>query len=204
MLVLFFFFFKQKTAYEIPKRDWSSDVCSSDLCLQGLCASEETAQVFPPPRPVVAEDAAPDLQMVRDSFRPEQGRKFAVLVDDAVVFARGDDPFDARQLTHPFAVHVRDVGGRAVEVAVLVPVAVELIVDVVDAGEADGAAEDVGIARGEVGGGIRAETRPVDGQIAALGAIEDVRCQLMAQVRVVLSVARGADGRMNAAVVPAL
>src|ERR1043166_9798442 len=26
-----FFFFKQKTAYEIPKRDWSSDVCSSDL-----------------------------------------------------------------------------------------------------------------------------------------------------------------------------
>src|ERR1043166_10068210 len=27
-----FFFFKQKTAYEIPKRDRSSDVCSSDLC----------------------------------------------------------------------------------------------------------------------------------------------------------------------------
>src|SRR5436309_3590402 len=26
----FFFFFKQKTAYEIS-RDWSSDVCSSDL-----------------------------------------------------------------------------------------------------------------------------------------------------------------------------
>src|ERR1043166_30850 len=28
-----FFFFKQKTAYEIPKRDWSSDVCSSDLAV---------------------------------------------------------------------------------------------------------------------------------------------------------------------------
>src|SRR5213080_5545713 len=27
----FFFFFKQKTAYEIPLCDWSSDVCSSDL-----------------------------------------------------------------------------------------------------------------------------------------------------------------------------
>ena len=26
-----FFFFKQKTAYEIPTSDWSSDVCSSDL-----------------------------------------------------------------------------------------------------------------------------------------------------------------------------
>src|SRR5207245_7780698 len=28
---LFFFFFKQKTAYEMCYRDWSSDVCSSDL-----------------------------------------------------------------------------------------------------------------------------------------------------------------------------
>ena len=26
-----FFFFKQKTAYEVVSRDWSSDVCSSDL-----------------------------------------------------------------------------------------------------------------------------------------------------------------------------
>ena len=26
-------FFKQKTAYEIYKSDWSSDVCSSDLLL---------------------------------------------------------------------------------------------------------------------------------------------------------------------------
>jgi len=29
--VFFFFFFKQKTAYEIGTGDWSSDVCSSDL-----------------------------------------------------------------------------------------------------------------------------------------------------------------------------
>ena len=28
---LCFFFFKQKTAYEMCGRDWSSDVCSSDL-----------------------------------------------------------------------------------------------------------------------------------------------------------------------------
>ena len=26
-----FFFFKQKTAYELKECDWSSDVCSSDL-----------------------------------------------------------------------------------------------------------------------------------------------------------------------------
>src|SRR5213593_3414277 len=29
--VFFFFFFKQKTAYEMVSCDWSSDVCSSDL-----------------------------------------------------------------------------------------------------------------------------------------------------------------------------
>src|SRR5881398_382354 len=29
--VFFFFFFKQKTAYEMLSGDWSSDVCSSDL-----------------------------------------------------------------------------------------------------------------------------------------------------------------------------
>ena len=31
VLVGIFFFFKQKTAYEIYQCDWSSDVCSSDL-----------------------------------------------------------------------------------------------------------------------------------------------------------------------------
>ena len=30
-MIFFFFFFKQKTAYEIYQCDWSSDVCSSDL-----------------------------------------------------------------------------------------------------------------------------------------------------------------------------
>src|SRR3546814_7241422 len=31
MFNLYFFFFKQKTAYEMRISDWSSDVCSSDL-----------------------------------------------------------------------------------------------------------------------------------------------------------------------------
>src|SRR3546814_3834570 len=31
MLIVFIFFFKQKTAYEMRISDWSSDVCSSDL-----------------------------------------------------------------------------------------------------------------------------------------------------------------------------
>src|SRR5213595_283096 len=35
MRLFFFFFFKQKTAYEITEGDWSSDVCSSDLSKSG-------------------------------------------------------------------------------------------------------------------------------------------------------------------------
>src|SRR3546814_16413477 len=35
---VFFFFFKQKTAYEMRISDWSSDVCSSDLTVKGIVA----------------------------------------------------------------------------------------------------------------------------------------------------------------------
>src|SRR3546814_1580806 len=35
-----FFFFKQKTAYEMRISDWSSDVCSSDLSNSIVSASE--------------------------------------------------------------------------------------------------------------------------------------------------------------------
>src|SRR3546814_10848872 len=36
LVIFLFFFFKQKTAYEMRISDWSSDVCSSDLILQRL------------------------------------------------------------------------------------------------------------------------------------------------------------------------
>src|SRR3546814_5214581 len=36
MSAVLFFFFKQKTAYEMRISDWSSDVCSSDLIPVGL------------------------------------------------------------------------------------------------------------------------------------------------------------------------
>src|SRR3546814_7320029 len=39
-MVLSFFFFKQKTAYEMRISDWSSDVCSSDLLRQQLLSGD--------------------------------------------------------------------------------------------------------------------------------------------------------------------
>src|SRR3546814_14323995 len=46
---VFFFFFKQKTAYEMRISDWSSDVCSSDLLILADAltrASEEDPELI--------------------------------------------------------------------------------------------------------------------------------------------------------------
>src|SRR3546814_9166353 len=40
--LVFFFFFKQKTAYEMRISDWSSDVCSSDLIFCPVLSLELT------------------------------------------------------------------------------------------------------------------------------------------------------------------
>src|SRR3546814_6843285 len=40
--ILGFFFFKQKTAYELRNSDWSSGVCSSDLGLTLILVTTET------------------------------------------------------------------------------------------------------------------------------------------------------------------
>src|SRR3546814_15987129 len=42
--IILFFFFKQKTAYEMRISDWSSDVCSSDLSTDVASLGLETAQ----------------------------------------------------------------------------------------------------------------------------------------------------------------
>src|SRR3546814_3874883 len=54
-----FFFFKQKTAYEMRISDWSSDVCSSDLLHRAGRARPGTG------RP--AAEAAADLRSLRDA-----------------------------------------------------------------------------------------------------------------------------------------
>src|SRR5213075_482319 len=57
-----FFFFKQKTAYEITRRDWSSDVCSSDLSRTDTrTLTREWMLAHVPARsPIVVEPVSPD------------------------------------------------------------------------------------------------------------------------------------------------
>src|SRR3546814_3161870 len=47
--LLYFFFFKQKTAYEMRISDWSSDVCSSDLLGRGVPAGAGSVGAGPRP-----------------------------------------------------------------------------------------------------------------------------------------------------------
>src|SRR3546814_2023306 len=45
MAILNFYFFKQKTAYDVRISDWSSDVCSSDLQPRRYSASHDDAVI---------------------------------------------------------------------------------------------------------------------------------------------------------------
>src|SRR3546814_19846314 len=74
-----FFFFKQKTAYEMRISDWSSDVCSSDLLPPepGLPPHAPPPPAGPPPlappptaMPFPPEGQAPDV--AADMPQPEQ------------------------------------------------------------------------------------------------------------------------------------
>src|SRR3546814_8551575 len=77
LLDFFFFFFKQKTAYELRISDWSSDVCSSDLLsLGGACrhvpraAFDARAQTSHPCRDTRCLCAAP---VIHDASAVEGG-----------------------------------------------------------------------------------------------------------------------------------
>src|SRR3546814_10698324 len=47
-----FFFFKQKTAYEMRISDWSSDVCSSDLATSDTCDAPYLRYSAPSANPI--------------------------------------------------------------------------------------------------------------------------------------------------------
>src|SRR3546814_9630223 len=56
----FFFFFKQKAAYEMRSSDWSSDVCSSDLAKAGTeSLREQIGEAATKLRPAPRANAGP-------------------------------------------------------------------------------------------------------------------------------------------------
>src|SRR3546814_8580603 len=65
--LFFFFFFKQKTAYEMRISDWSSDVCSSDL----LITASTPARVMADPAQL--ESALANLSINSRHAMPDGG-----------------------------------------------------------------------------------------------------------------------------------
>src|SRR3546814_1000088 len=100
---LLFFFFKQKTAYEMRISDWSSDVCSSDL--PSLAAGQPATLLGYPV--VEAEDmpdvAANSLSVAFGNFR--QGYLIAERTETQIL----RDPFTHKPFVHFYA--SKRVGG---------------------------------------------------------------------------------------------
>src|SRR3546814_2385951 len=61
-----FFFFKQKTAYEMRISDWSSDVCSSDLDARFAAELQLASAALGDVEPRPAEDADRGVGVVTD------------------------------------------------------------------------------------------------------------------------------------------
>src|SRR6187455_3681031 len=86
----YFFFFKQKTAYEMVMSDWSSDVCSSDLVELGDDAAMAVLAAL--------------LLHLRDAVEHEHGRQRQLRVAGAEQFpARARKQILVFELVPPFS-----------------------------------------------------------------------------------------------------
>src|SRR3546814_9973806 len=68
---ILFFFFKQKTAYEVRISDWSSDVCSSDLLV-------ETSDDKPIPRAAARDRSEPTIPPLCDTIPIDPTGKWSI------------------------------------------------------------------------------------------------------------------------------
>src|SRR3546814_4287258 len=84
----FFFFFKQKTAYEMRISDWSSDVCSSDLTTPQEFRASLTASI---PMGSDAMNAMPEISKALETAKAalEKIGGLTVATNTAVVNSRG-------------------------------------------------------------------------------------------------------------------
>src|SRR3546814_10898010 len=71
LFVFCFFFFKQKTAYEMRISDWSSDVCSSDLIARGMFG----AIIVDPKDPKAMPKADREYVLIQSELYPNPDSK---------------------------------------------------------------------------------------------------------------------------------
>src|SRR3546814_20339379 len=89
MLELVFFFFKQKTAYDMRISDWSSDVCSSDLAATCPRGGSQAPRL-----PCIRRTET----MLDDDLKPQLAAYLERLVGPIVLVASVDDGDKSREL----------------------------------------------------------------------------------------------------------
>src|SRR3546814_2571080 len=82
-MVLCFFFFKQKTAYEMRISDWSSDVCSSDL-------------------PAACPRVDGELERKNEQFDRSEASRWTIIKGSPAANATGLTFFGPRRSSHVF------------------------------------------------------------------------------------------------------
>src|SRR3546814_12232801 len=105
--VLYFFFFKQKTAYEMRISDWSSDVCSSDLPDQAADARDH--------QPLVDEEVLHIFAVDHPDQDEHDERQRADDIGRGLRFGRHRPDIELH--LPALAQHRREVGERLGEVA---------------------------------------------------------------------------------------
>src|SRR3546814_8480251 len=95
---IYFFFFKQKTAYEMRISDWSSDVCSSDLIdvEERMYAAGQIPGSFFRSEGRPGEDAILTCRLIDRPLRPtfKKGLRNEVQVVITVMALNPDAPYD--------------------------------------------------------------------------------------------------------------
>src|SRR3546814_4140318 len=85
ILYVLFFFFKQKTAYEMRISDWSSDVCSSDLSsggsLPNAASPPSASRLISRSTRASARLSGLDASNARDRKSVVEGKSVSVRVD---------------------------------------------------------------------------------------------------------------------------
>src|SRR3546814_13684438 len=105
IVILLFFFFKQKTAYEMRISDWSSDVCSSDL-RRARQATESASNSM------TTSSATASAPMMR---LPANGGRFARVTSWCRQTTALSCSIDRKSVVEGKSVSVRvDLGGRRI------------------------------------------------------------------------------------------
>src|SRR3546814_9280534 len=95
-MIFFFFFFKQKTAYEMRISDWSSDVCSSDLVVHRRIAERQREEQHQRRAEREAGELS-EFEKAAEEAAAVIGRIFGHEVRPPAIFAAGRETLDHAQ-----------------------------------------------------------------------------------------------------------